>query len=359
MKRRRQIKPPSARKTVTVTARQHRLLPRIQLNQRNIVLFGIVCFICALLIVFRSQRGSERLKAYPRFFSPLGFGTRTPPVSPSSASKDMAPVFKAKVLQEYDHDHKAFTQGLVYFENHMYESTGLYGESSLRKVDVSTGKLLDLHQLESNHFGEGLAVVGEDGSLLMQVLWKVGKGYVYDRNTLHRLFEFSYDGDAWGLASLPGDRNQIYLSDGTSAIKVFRLQGSSFKLTRQFTVLDGSKEVGLLNELEIVRDELWANVWMSDFIARIDPRSGKVKGWLDLRETLRQSAIPKGHRIDVLNGIAYDEKSSSIYVTGKYWPKLFSIGLTDQLVADNITEVTKAFFLNPEDVEYVHNHVIV
>ncbi|PXF42809.1 Glutaminyl-peptide cyclotransferase [Gracilariopsis chorda] len=271
----------------------------------------------------------------------------------------MAPVVRARVVAEYDHDHKAFTQGLIWCDGHLYESTGLQGASTIRKVELASGKVVEYHELHQKEFGEGLALVGPHNSRLLQVLWKAGRGYVYDRSNLLPLFQFSYDGDAWGLASLPEDRNVIFLSNGTSTVKVFYLDGTKLEYKRQFTVFDGLKEVGLLNELEVIGTELWANVWMSDFIARIDLHTGKVNSWVDVREILHKSSIPNGHTVDVLNGIAYDEHSSSIYITGKHWPKLFSIQLTDRLVAQNITEVTNAFFLDRDQVEYVHKHILV
>lgn len=271
----------------------------------------------------------------------------------------MAPVVKARVLAEYDHDRKAFTQGLIWCDGHLYESTGLHGSSSIRKVDPSSGKVIGYHELDQDDFGEGLALVGPQDSRLLQVLWKVGRGYVYDRNQLLPLFQFSFDGDAWGVASLPDDRNVIFLSNGTSTVKIFHLNGTKLQYKRQFIVFDGLKEVGLLNELEVIGTELWANVWMSDFIARIDLHTGKVNSWLDAREILQKSSIPSGHTVDVLNGIAYDDHSKSIYVTGKHWPKLFSIQITEDHVAKKISDVTNAFFLDRDQVEYVHKQVLV
>ncbi|CAN8076390.1 unnamed protein product [Agarophyton chilense] len=358
MKRRRHIKAKPLFVRNIITARQRYLLSPIQRSKTAILLFGISALLCATAYVLQSKRVWSKLKASARRSAPSAFSWFSNTVFFQSGNTKMAPVFSAKVVKEFDHDLNAFTQGLVFFEHNMYESTGLYGASSLRRVHVSTGKLLDLHRLQSSDFGEGLTVVGKDGSLLMQALWKVGKGYVYDRVSFNRLFGFSFEGDAWGLASLPEDRNKIFMSDGTSSIKVFHLEGSTLNLKRQFTVFDGPKQVGLLNELEVVGNELWANVWMSDFIVRIDPESGKVNSWIDLRGTLRESTIPNGHTVDVLNGIAYDEASSSVYVTGKYWPKLFSIDLSGDFVAENISDVTNAFFLNPEQVEHIHKHVI-
>lgn len=267
-----------------------------------------------------------------------------------------APVFKVEVIAQYVHDLNAFTQGLACLAGRLYESTGLHGSSSVRRVDITTGDVLDIHLLAQEDFGEGLAASDGVNPQLVQVLWKVGKGYVYDRDTLRQIYSFDFDGDGWGLAARKGT-NEFYLTDGTSRVKVFRLDNRQFVLVRTFTVRDGRNEVGLLNELEFIGDELWANVWMSDFVARINPETGIVTAWLDLRGILQKENIPVGHKVDVLNGIAYDETTRSIFITGKQWPKLFSIKTTKEKIADDITAVTNAFFLNREEVDYVLKNV--
>lgn len=261
-------------------------------------------------------------------------------------------MFKAEILHEYEHDRFAFTQGLVFHDGFLYESTGLRGKSSLRKVDIATGDVLNIHNLSKEDFGEGLTVI-DNGKRIVQVLWKVGRGYVYDTHTFEKLFEFSYRGDGWGLAAR-SNSNRMFLSDGSSTIKIFELADEKFNEISSFVVKDGNKEVGLLNELELVGDELWANIWLSDFVARINPDTGVVIGWVDLRELLSETHIPKNHQVDVLNGIAYDPLTDAIYVTGKHWPKLFSINLTQNRVADHIRDVTDPFFLNPDRVQYIH-----
>lgn len=271
---------------------------------------------------------------------------------------DIAPVYRAKVKDTYDHDLNSFTQGLLWFNGKLYESSGLYGQSALRIIDLPTAEIQQSHQLDEKDFAEGLTIFGKEKRYVLQVLWKVGRGYVYDSNTLEKLYTVDYHGDGWGLASPDSDPDLIYHSDGTSMIKVYRIVENKFTLVREFTVRDGTREVGLVNELEFVKGELWANIWMLDFIARIDPESGKVLSWIDLRGILNEDDIPKGHKIDVLNGIAYDKKSESVYVTGKKWPKLFSIEVTDELVNKSISNVANPFFLNKAHVQYILKNVL-
>lgn len=273
-------------------------------------------------------------------------------------SLSRAPVYSTSVLAEYTHDYEAFTQGLTCHNGQLFESTGLRGRSSLRHVDLETGAVIKAHDLDSADFGEGLAIVGENGDKIVQLVWKTGKGYVYNREDLTRESEFSYEGDGWGIASWPGKSDEVFLSDGSSRIRVYRVADGALVKLREFTVRDGLKDVGLLNELEIVGDELWANVWLSSFVARIDPQTGSVVSWLDLRNILDKSAIPKGHEVDVLNGIAYDNLKRRVYVTGKLWPRMYSIQVSDKRVADNIERAGNAFFLDPNHVKYVHESII-
>eukprot|EP00177_Eucheuma_denticulatum_P008865 GFKZ01016094.1.p1 GENE.GFKZ01016094.1~~GFKZ01016094.1.p1 ORF type:complete len:400 (-),score=53.75 GFKZ01016094.1:3270-4343(-) len=276
----------------------------------------------------------------------------------NGVSVAMAPVFRAEVVAEYVHDAEAFTQGLVWHDGMLYESTGLQGRSSVRAVEFESGKVVRSHKLKYVDFGEGLCLFGATGDYLLQVLWKVGKGYLYSRDTLERVLEFRFKGDAWGVALVPGTADSVYLSDGSSQIYRYRLDGTDFKKVSAVTVRDGDKAVGLLNELEMVGGELWANVWMCDFVARIDPLTGKVKGWVDLRDLLSKADIPQGHTVDVLNGIAWDESQGRVLVTGKLWPKLYAIRVSDEQVAERITKVTNAFFLDSSRVRYVLDNVL-
>jgi glutaminyl-peptide cyclotransferase len=221
-----------------------------------------------------------------------------------------------EVVHVYPHDPNAFTQGLIYVDGHLYESTGQYGKSSLRMVDLYSGQIQQKHDLPAEYFGEGLT---DWGSQLIQLTWKAHKGFVYDRFSFSLLRSFEYEGEGWGLAH---DETQLILSDGSSQLRF--LDPRSFRETRRVRVTDESGHaVENLNELEYVRGEIYANVWHSDEIARISPRTGKVLGWIDLSGIMdkRELRDPEA----VLNGIAYDATGDRLFVTGKLWPKLFEI----------------------------------
>lgn len=269
-----------------------------------------------------------------------------------------APVYSAVVVNEYDHDLNAFTQGLLWHDGFLYESTGLLGKSSLRKVDVETGQPVLRHNLLDADFGEGIALCGANGEDIVQVLWKTGKGYIYSRESLEQTSEFTLEGDAWGLASAPGSED-LFLSDGSSRIRVMRRQGDGIVQVREFLVYDGDREVGMLNELEVIDGQLWANVWMSDLVARIDVDTGAVASWLDLTGILNKDAVPHGHETDVLNGIAYDATTGRIFVTGKMWPKMFSVRVSKKRVADSVENLdVSTFFMDPKQVQYVHKSIL-
>jgi glutamine cyclotransferase len=226
------------------------------------------------------------------------------------------PVAGVRVVNVFPHDRAAFTQGLIFHEGFLFESTGLHGRSTLRKVRLETGEVIRRHNLTPQHFGEGLAYWK---SQLVQLTWQSNLGLVYDGDSFDLLRTFTYRGEGWGLTS--HDRGLI-MSDGTSRLRF--LNPETFVETGGVDVMDGSLQVSLLNELEMVRGELYANVWQTDTIARIDPASGRVTGWIDLTSLLspaeRESA-------DVLNGIAWDSATDRLFVTGKLWPKLFEIAL--------------------------------
>lgn len=271
-----------------------------------------------------------------------------------------APVYKAKVVAEYPHDKDAFTQGLLLSsDGYLYESTGLYGRSTLRKVDLSSGSVLESNKLPDDEFGEGVTLSSENDEHLVQVMWKIGKGYVYDRATLQRLASFQLPGEAWGITQMRPGSNNLILSDGTSTLHIFSVDGTgAVELERTIEVKDGEKPVGLLNELEMVNGELWANIFMTEVIARIDVSTGIVNSWIDCRYLLDSSSIPVGHRVDVLNGIAHDTKTNVVYVTGKLWPKLFAIRVSEERVAYSVSDIVNAFFLDPKRVNYVLKHML-
>jgi len=226
-----------------------------------------------------------------------------------------------QILAEYPHDPAAFTQGLVYTNGQLFESTGLNGRSSLREVDLQTGRILRNQPLDANYFAEGLALV--DGQLI-QLTWQNQIGFVYDPATFSVLRTFTYTHEGWGLAY---DGQQLILSDGTPTLRF--LDPVTLTSTHQITVTDHGRLVDELNELEVVRGEIWANIWQTNLIARIDPQTGNVVGWIDLTGLLAKSAATPtpNQPVDVLNGIAYDEANDRLFITGKLWPRLFEIRL--------------------------------
>lgn len=225
-----------------------------------------------------------------------------------------AKVLGYRVVRTYPHDPSAFTQGLQYIDGTLYESTGLNGRSEIRKVNLTTGAVLQRRALEAEFFGEGIVVFGDR---LFQLTWKAQKGFIYRANTFERLRSFEYRGEGWGLTH---DGRHLIMSDGSAELRFWDPQ--TLEEVRRLKVHDGARPVLNLNELEFVRGEILANVWQSNRIARIDPKSGAVTSWLDLAGLLpaRQSA-----GADVLNGIAYDAAGDRLFVTGKLWPALFEI----------------------------------
>lgn len=233
-------------------------------------------------------------------------------------------VYGYKIVAEYPHDPAAFTQGLFYDGNDtFYESTGLYGRSSVRKVDIKTGKVLRKRGMDRTIFGEGLTLWG---SRLLQVTWLTKKGYIYDKNTLKLVGSFEHPmKDGWGLTS---GKDHIVGSDGSA--NIYFMDPSNFKETRKVLVNDDGQPVPNLNELEYVKDEIWANVFQTECIARIAPQDGKVNGWI-LMHGLKSALITQGVvGLDVLNGIAWDSERDRLFVTGKLWPKVYEIELFDQ-----------------------------
>lgn len=230
-----------------------------------------------------------------------------------------APTDSYQVVHTYPHDVHAFTQGLIYVDGHLYESTGLNGRSSLRMLDLATGTVLQKHDLPPDIFGEGLT---DWGSTLIQLTWTSHKAFVYDRFSFATQRTMSYEGEGWGLTH---DASQLIMSDGSSFLRF--LDPKSFHSIRRLRVTDQSgRPVENLNELESVGDEIYANVWQTDDIVRIAPHTGKVlgrinlKGIIDKRELHGEGAV--------LNGIAYDVNGNRLFVTGKLWPKLFEIKVT-------------------------------
>ena len=236
---------------------------------------------------------------------------------PESPAVNIIPTYTYKVINTYPHDRNAYTQGLVFEKGVLYEGTGLLGRSTLRRVDLETGKTLQIHELPDYYFGEGITIYG---NRLIQLTYRSNVGFVYDKNSFEVLKEFRYPTEGWGITH---DGKQLIMSDGTSTL--YFLHPETFEEIGRIEVRDSGAPVTRLNELEYIQGEIFANVWLTDSIARIDPKTGQVTGWIDLRGLLPQEDYIEP--VDVLNGIAYDAENNRLFVTGKLWPRLFEIEL--------------------------------
>lgn len=223
-----------------------------------------------------------------------------------------------ELVATHPHDDRAFTQGLIFLDGHLYESTGHYRRSEIRKVRVKDGHVLQSVRLPDAIFGEGLTHWGET---LLSLSWRGGTGFVWDRKTLRETARFAYEGEGWGLTQ---DGRHLILSDGSDQLRF--LHPDDYREMHRISVTWNGRPVRLLNELEYVKGEIFANVWMTNMIARIDPKSGTVKGWLDFSTLAREnlSSDPDA----VFNGIAYDAQKDRLFVTGKLWRALYEIRLT-------------------------------
>jgi glutamine cyclotransferase len=239
----------------------------------------------------------------------LGFG----PAS-LDTQRPAAPTFSYRLVRSYPHDRGAYTQGLVFHNGVLYESTGLNGQSSIRKVRLETGEVLQIRPLDQRYFGEGIAIVGNE---LIQLTWQTELGFVYDLATFDSRRTFAYPGEGWGLTY---DGKRLIMSDGSPTLRF--LDPATLKETGRLTVRDRGMPVDELNELEVVKGEIFANVYQTERIVRISPKTGQVTGWIDMRGLLspREAA-----GAEVLNGIAYDAAGDRLFVTGKLWPRLFEI----------------------------------
>jgi glutamine cyclotransferase len=233
----------------------------------------------------------------------------------SLSAQKRAPTSGYTVVHVYPHDPQAFTQGLVFLDGVLYEGTGLVGRSSIRKVRLENGEVLQMQRIDAPYFGEGIAILG---NRLYQLTYTTGIGFVYDRATMSRTGTFNYTGEGWGLTH---DGTRLIMSDGTAYLRF--LDPATLKQTGRLHVTDGGIPVEALNELEYVKGEIFANVWQTRRIARISPKTGRVLGWIDLAGLLSPHDEAAG--VDVLNGIAYDAAGDRLFVTGKLWPKLFEI----------------------------------
>jgi glutaminyl-peptide cyclotransferase len=239
------------------------------------------------------------------------------PVQPIPPIGSKTPVAGYVVRHVYPHDRQAFTQGLQYHDGFLYEGTGQEGLSSIRKLTLATGRPVQQVRVPSQHFGEGITLWNDQ---IIQLTWRSQIGFVYDRATLVRRRSFSYTGEGWGLTH---DGRRLIMSDGTARLRFLNPETLEETGTR-LLVTDAGIPIKDLNELEWVGGEIYANVWRTNFIARISPATGRVRGWVDLSGLLTPA---EASQADVLNGIAYDAAKKRLFVTGKLWPKLFEIDI--------------------------------
>ncbi len=226
-------------------------------------------------------------------------------------------ILRGEVVREYPHDTKAYCQGLVFADGMLLEGTGKYGESNLRRVKLETGEVVQETALDRRYFGEGIALLNDK---IYQITWRERVAFVYDKNTLQPTGEtFHYQGEGWGLTT---DGQSLIMSDGTSVLRF--LDPKTFEVKRRVTVQDGRRRVAMLNELEYIEGDVYANVWRESYLVRINPRTGAVTGKIDLRG-LRPGVAWTGE--EVLNGIAYDPIDKRLFVTGKNWSRLYEIRL--------------------------------
>jgi glutamine cyclotransferase len=243
--------------------------------------------------------------------------TRVVGFAPRQAPAATLPIYGYTVVRSYPHDPSAFTQGLEFVDGVLYEGTGLNGRSSIRRVNLDTGNVLKQHNIGSQYFGEGITVFKSD---LFELTWQSGIAFVYDRTTFAPKKSFKYTGEGWGLTH---DGTNLIMSDGSEFLRF--LDPDTFAERRRLRVTGPGQPVKNLNELEYVKGEIFANVWMTDYIARIDPSTGRVNAYIDLRGLLPATGLSGDA---VLNGVAYDAATDRLFVTGKLWPRLFEIRLT-------------------------------
>jgi glutaminyl-peptide cyclotransferase len=236
------------------------------------------------------------------------------------------PEYGVTVLKTYPHDPQSFTEGLLYQDGFLYESTGLEGHSWIRKLNLETGKVLQQRDIDPRYFGEGIVIWK---NRLIELTWKSEIGFVYDARSFTPLSSFHYSGEGWALTQ---DGTHIFMSDGTSDLRV--LDPDSLKETTRIHVTCDGRPVKAINELEWVNGEIFANIWQTNVIARIDPASGHVAGLIDLSDLAAWISLV--HNVDVLNGIAYDARGKRLFVTGKFWPNLFQITLTRRTAVKNL-----------------------
>jgi glutaminyl-peptide cyclotransferase len=233
----------------------------------------------------------------------------------SFSHQDAVPILKVEIINAFPHDPEAFTQGLVWKDGFLYEGTGLYGSSSLRKVELETGKVVLQYNLPEDFFGEGITIF-KDG--IYQLTWKEKTGFIYDLQTFQLLETFCYSHEGWGITH---DEECLIISDGSPVLHF--VDPFTLEEIKQIEVHEKGTPVKYLNELEYIQGQIYANIWQTDQIAIIEPQSGKIIAWINLSGILNLEDI--NQKIDVLNGIAYDAKNDYLFITGKLWPEIFQI----------------------------------
>jgi glutamine cyclotransferase len=282
----------------------------------------IIVLIASALAFLNSQRPTDN-DSTTSTPTPTPTLTPTSNVTPSSIAVS-ATQYNYKIINTYPHNTNAFTEGLIYSEGYLYESTGLLedtsgnilGPSSLRQEDLATGNIIQQTNLSLQYFGEGMTIVNDK---IIQLTWQTCIGFIYDKNTFAQIGNFTYSTEGWGLTY---NGSQLIMSDGTD--KLYFLDPTTFQMTSQVQVHDGVKSVININELEFVNGDIYANIWLTNKIAIINPQTGQVKAWIDLRG-LPGPTNPNAD--SVLNGIAYDQQNNRLFVTGKEWPNLYQIKL--------------------------------
>ncbi|HEY2821694.1 MAG TPA: glutaminyl-peptide cyclotransferase [Candidatus Acidoferrum sp.] len=281
------------------------------MNSRR-VCTGLVLIVAAIFISAAAQQPALPQKPAAQTAERLHLNGK--PASTTVAQPGAIPVLSATVVKSFPHDPRAFTQGLEFFDGYLYESTGRQKQSTLRKVVLETGKVVQSVRLPDESFGEGLTIFH---GKIYQLTWLEKTGFIYDLVTFRKLGKFSYSTEGWGLTH---DDASLILSDGTNRLQY--IDPNSFQVTKTLEAFAGPEAVTNLNELEFIRGEIWANIWHSDRIARIDPKSGQVTAWIDVKDIAKRETHEQE---DVLNGIAWDPGRQRLFVTGKNWSKLYEI----------------------------------
>ena len=290
---------------------------------KHLKISHIILFCIVLCFAGLASYGIVSSRAVPTQASQTDAGKRdaTPPAkSGDSPIVELPTQLKLSLLAVHPHDSRAFTQGLEFYKGQLYESTGQHGHSTLRRVEIATGKVLQEHPLARQYFGEGITLFGDK---IYQLTWQEKTCFLYDRETFRQEKTFAYPGEGWGLTN---DGTHLIMSDGSSRIRF--LNPDTFQPVRVIEVRDGNKRVTLINELEYIHGEIWANMLGSKYIVRINPTDGRVINWINCANFVPKEISPNDPE-NVLNGIAFDSENDRIYITGKHWPVLYELQLGD------------------------------